>query len=167
MTVVSVLSVAQWGWDAGFIDTDLVTIVAICGAESGYNDHAHYVTSREDSRGLSQINVRAHPWGRSINLYNGAVNLKAAYRVYREAGHRFTPWSTYNNGHYRNFWDLAVMAVRQVRPGAPSPVVTGTRPPPSDIPDDYSTNIRNIAGVFRRHGGSFSGWAGFVYRIYN
>lgn len=164
---LSVSAVAQYAHAAGFVGTDLYTIVAICGAESGWNPRAHALTWREDSRGLAQINVRAHPWGRKIDLYDPRINLEAAWRVYREAGYRFTPWTTYINGHYRKYWNRAVAASQHVAPGPPAPATAHAPPYLSDVPDDYSQNIRNITGLFSRYASHLSGWAGFVYRIYN
>lgn len=160
-------AVAEYAHRAGFVGIDLYTIVAICGAESGWNPRARLHTSREDSRGLAQINVYAHPWGRSINLYDPQTNLSAAWRVYREAGFRFTPWTTYVNGHYRNYWNRAVAASQGVSPGAPAPPTAHAPPYLSNIPDDYSANIRNITELFRYYAGKLSGWAARIYRIYH
>jgi len=46
--------------------------------ESGLNPKAHALTSREDSRGLFQINVNAHPQFKNNSLYNPTVNAKIA-----------------------------------------------------------------------------------------
>lgn len=117
--------VARWASNAGFRDTDqndwLVIAVAIAAAGSGWNTAAHYVTSREDSRGLWQINVRAHPWGRNIDLYNGAINAQAAWRVYQEAGASFRPWSEYLHGTYRQYLPAAYAAVGKIAPDLPPP----------------------------------------------
>jgi Lysozyme like domain len=101
---------AIWAQRAGFSGYQLIDIVAIGGAESGWRTNAHALTSREDSRGVWQINVWAHPWGTSINLYDGQTNAEAAMRVYREAGYSFGPWSTYNDKAYLNYWQEAQFA---------------------------------------------------------
>jgi hypothetical protein len=63
-------------------------------AESSQNANAHALTSREDSRGLWQINVRAHPEYRNANLYDPAVNAQAARAVLRKQG--WGAWSVYS-----------------------------------------------------------------------
>lgn len=107
--------VARAAQRAGFHNTpreDILTIaVAIAAAESGWNPAAHYVTAREDSRGLWQINVKAHPWGLSTDLFDPQINAAAAFRVYSEAGNKFTPWSAYIYGRYLQYLDEAGKAV--------------------------------------------------------
>lgn len=48
--------------------------------ESGGDPYARAVTPREDSRGLFQINVVAHPQYATTNLYDPAVNAEIAAR---------------------------------------------------------------------------------------
>lgn len=165
MAIVPINRVAAYARSAGFTGGSLITIIAICGAESGYNDHARALTLFEDSRGLAQINVYAHPWGKFINLYNGATNLGAAYRVYREAGYSFRPWSTYIHGTYRAFWSASVAAA-QTAPNPqlpPPPVLYGTAP--QDVPDDYSSSVRGMDDRMRLSAGRLDGWAKYVYAI--
>lgn len=80
----------------------LVLAVAIALAESGGNPLAHANTSREDSRGLWQINVRAHPTWANRNLYDPATNAQAMAEI-SSGGTNWQPWSTYTNGRYRQF----------------------------------------------------------------
>jgi hypothetical protein len=112
MGVIPGSLVAHDAYKAGWRGWRLITIVAISRAESGWNTTARNHTSREDSRGLTQINVYAHPWGASINLYNGEVNMRAALRVYNEAGGSFTPWSVYLHCTYARYVADAIKAVR-------------------------------------------------------
>lgn len=79
---------------AGFSPAQAVTATAIALAESGGRPTAHADTSIEDSRGLWQINVRAHPQFAGWNLYDPATNARAAYQV-SNGGQNFVPWSTY------------------------------------------------------------------------
>jgi hypothetical protein len=74
------------------------TMEAIALAESRGNPQAHAVTSREDSRGLWQINVRAHPELAGWNLYSPQTNARAAVHVHRKQG--LGAWSTYTSGAY-------------------------------------------------------------------
>ena len=80
----------------------LVLAVSIALAESGGNPLAHALTSREDSRGLWQINVRAHPTRADDNLYDPRVNAQAMAEI-SSGGTNWRPWSTYTNGRWRQF----------------------------------------------------------------
>lgn len=112
MAVIPGSRVALYAHNAGFSGWRLIVAVAIAKGESAWNTRAHALTSREDSRGLWQINVNAHPWGKSINLYDGQTNAHAARRVWREAGGSFHPWSVYIHCTYGRYVDDAIQAVR-------------------------------------------------------
>jgi len=91
-------------YDAGFRGAALEWAVAVALAESGGNSNAYNPETAagtrpgSGSRGLWQIYGQAHPEFNSDRLYDPLENAKAAYKVYSEAGGRFSPWSTYNNG---------------------------------------------------------------------
>lgn len=68
-------------------------MTAIALAESGGNTDAHALTSREDSRGLWQINARAHPEFAGQNLYDARTNARAAKVVYDKQG--LGAWSVF------------------------------------------------------------------------
>lgn len=46
--------------------------------ESGGNPNSQALTSKEDSRGLFQINIKAHPQWKGVNLYDPVENAKIA-----------------------------------------------------------------------------------------
>lgn len=74
---------------------------AIALAESGGNSDARNNNPPvEDSRGLWQINVLAHPWAAAQNMYNPSTNAAAAVRVYQGRSSTFNAWSTYTSGAY-------------------------------------------------------------------
>lgn len=114
----------------GLAGSTLVTAVAIAGAESQYKDGAHCLDCvpgvKEDSRGLWQINVDAHPQFASADLYNASVNAAAMMVVSNEGTH-WTPWSTYTNGAYLAYWPVAAAAVAALEGGGPiaAPSVQG------------------------------------------
>lgn len=61
--------------------------------ESGGNPSAHTVTSKEDSRGLFQVNIKAHPDANSGQLFNADYNanywipqLKSSYEAGKSKG---------------------------------------------------------------------------------
>lgn len=96
--------IAQVAYNAGFRGADLVKAVAIAIAESGGNTQAYNpelsagTKSGSGSRGLWQIYGTAHPQYNNSTMFDAQANANAAYQVYREAGNRFTPWSTWNLG---------------------------------------------------------------------
>lgn len=96
--------IAQLAYNAGFRGKDLRWAVAIALAESSgdpraYNPELSAGTKKgSGSRGLWQIYGTAHPEYNTDAIYDPQLNANAAYKVYREVGGRFTPWSTYNNG---------------------------------------------------------------------
>jgi hypothetical protein len=58
--------VPEWVW------------VPIMMSESGGDPNARTSTSKEDSRGLFQINLKAHPQWKNVNLYDPIENAKLA-----------------------------------------------------------------------------------------
>lgn len=114
-------TLAQIAAGAGFSGSALPIAVAIALAESGGNPNAHCLNClgvREDSRGLWQINVNAHPEYAGANLYDPSTNGAAAYAV-SSGGSNFRPWSTYKSGAYRSF--LQSVSVAPVSPAPVSP----------------------------------------------
>lgn len=100
---------------AGFSGADLAMAIAVALAESGGNPNARNLSSREDSRGLWQINVRAHTEFASSNLYDPATNARAARTVLRKQG--WGAWSVYTNGKAMLFLPGATAVAAQNRTG--------------------------------------------------
>jgi Lysozyme like domain len=115
MQNISAQSIAAYASNAGFTGDDLVTAVAIAFAESSGNPDAHGDLSLpgSGSYGLWQIYSQAHPeYGPDFTqLFDPQTNASAAFQVYLDAGNSFKPWSTYNNGSYRNYLSKAQEAV--------------------------------------------------------
>jgi hypothetical protein len=109
---LSIREIATHAAAAGFRGADLRMAVAVAYAESGGNPAAHALTSREDSRGLWQINVRAHPEFRNVNLYDPATNARAAKTVLGKQGWR--AWSVYTNGRALLFLPSVTAAIGQM-----------------------------------------------------
>ncbi|MFN8075916.1 MAG: transglycosylase SLT domain-containing protein [Kineosporiaceae bacterium] len=83
--------------EAGFDPHSATTMTAIAMAESRGNSDAH-ATHGEDSRGLWQVNARAHPeLARRFDLWDPADNARAAFEVSR-GGHDVSPWTTTHGG---------------------------------------------------------------------
>jgi hypothetical protein len=111
---LSARQIATHAAAAGFRGADLQTSVAVALAESGGNPSARNLSSREDSRGLWQINVRAHP-ELAANLYDPATNARAARAVLRKQGWR--AWSVFTNGKFLLYMPTAGAAVKSMPGG--------------------------------------------------
>src|SRR5688572_13928431 len=82
---------------AGFSHDEATTFTAIALAESGGNSRAHNPVG-EDSKGLFQINARAHPGlDRKYDLFDPQQNARAAFEVSLE-GSTATPWTVTHGG---------------------------------------------------------------------
>lgn len=97
MPVLDVGMVETYALRAGWGARDAIVAAAVAMAESGGNTDAH-ATKGEDSRGLWQMNVQAHPELAGRNLYDPGVNAAAAYNLWKAKG--WGPWSAHNNGTY-------------------------------------------------------------------
>lgn len=60
------------------------------------------VTNGENSCGLWQINLRAHPGYSAPHIFDRIANGEAAVAI-SSGGRDWSPWSTYKNGAYRQF----------------------------------------------------------------
>lgn len=106
--------VARLAYNAGFRGEDLVTAVAVAFGESSLNAGAlnDNASTGDLSYGLMQINMlnslgpaRRNAWGLDDNdeLFDPAVNMRAAFSLYSNRGNKFTDWSVYkNNAHVRH-----------------------------------------------------------------
>jgi len=105
--ILSPAQIAQYAYKAGFRGDALNVAVAVALAESGGNTNAYNPEAAagtrpgSGSRGLWQIYGTAHPEYNNDSAFDPAINAQAAFKVYREAGNRFTPWSTFNQGMAR------------------------------------------------------------------
>jgi cell wall-associated NlpC family hydrolase len=82
--------------EAGFSPDRAATMTAIALAESRGNSSAHNPVG-EDSKGLWQINQRAHPGFASVNLFDPVQNARAAFKV-SQGGDDISPWTTTHKG---------------------------------------------------------------------
>lgn len=108
LTIIQLWNLAR---NAGFSGTDLVIAVAVSLAESGGDPgiigDIDVPVPGSASYGLWQINSYFHPeLGPDFTLLlDPTSNAAAAFSVYRAAGNRFTPWTTFKNGAYASFLD--------------------------------------------------------------
>ena len=78
--------------NAGFKGIDLNKAVMIAECESSFNPYAHN-QNFEDSRGLMQINLDAHPEYSNLDLFNPQINTLIAFELYARAGNSFKDWT--------------------------------------------------------------------------
>lgn len=90
---------------AGFTGKALDDAVKVAYCESNFDTQAHNVTPYEDSRGLMQINLMAHPYFQILDLFNPQINTEVANIIYRESGNNFNAWTCSNvlNGKNQTF----------------------------------------------------------------
>lgn len=124
-------SIAQHAANAGFTGADLITAVAVAYAESGgdpsrYNpETAAGTPTGMGSYGLWQIYRKAHPEFAGWDLYDPAVNARAAYAVWKQAGRSFRPWSTFQHGSQLKYIERAQAEARSVGAGLPLLLAVG------------------------------------------
>lgn len=105
--------IAQYAAQAGFTGVNLVTAVAVALAESGGDPGAVNRGTPghpENSQGLWQINLDAHPQYNGTNIMDPSSNAAAAFAV-SSGGNNFGPWSTFTNGSYKNYISQALAAI--------------------------------------------------------
>lgn len=90
--ILNSTQVKQYLYSAGFRGIALNYAVLIAECESGFNTNAHN-TKNEDSRGLMQINVNAHPELSNLNLFDPEINTIEAYKIYLQSGKNFNAWT--------------------------------------------------------------------------
>ncbi|EIV90639.1 peptidoglycan-binding protein [Frankia sp. QA3] len=123
---VTIASAAANAGLAGCRGIPLSTWVAVALAESGGNTFAH-ATVGEDSRGLWQVNMRAHAgWVGNRNLYDPATNAWAAKRICDSQG--ITAWSAYTRGMHNRFLGRGQAAAAAVSGGVSVRTVSYTAP---------------------------------------
>ena len=127
MPVYTAQQIYRFARMAGFSPDQSATMTAIALAESGGNSGAHNPHG-EDSRGLWQINSRAHPDLAGVDLYDPVENARAAFRISR-SGADVSPWTTTHGGgsaKYLAYRTDAEVAARAAGDGAGLGVWTGT-----------------------------------------
>lgn len=117
MATVSDSTIASAAQAAGFRGYDLFMAVAVALAESGGDASA---TNRNVNGsidyGLWQINSIHKAILASGQWSNPVDNAKMAYRVYSDAGKKFTPWVTFNRGSFLPFMQRAQTATGPLGP---------------------------------------------------
>ncbi|MCR3750483.1 transglycosylase SLT domain-containing protein [Lentzea californiensis] len=128
MSKLSPEQIAQHARAAGFEGQGLTIAIAVALAESSGNPRAHNDRPPDDSYGLWQINMlgamgpeRRRQYGLDSNrdLFDPRANAEVANALSKD-GKSWTPWSTYTNGAYRKYLDVARRAARGASAKPPS-----------------------------------------------
>ncbi|WP_051807649.1 NlpC/P60 family protein [Actinoplanes subtropicus] len=139
---------------AGFTPDESATMTAIALAESGGNSKSHNPVG-EDSRGLWQINGKAHPdFLTKYNLYDPLDNAKAAFEI-SHRGEDISPWTTTHGGlssRYVRFKEDAQAAAVAYGDGPGRGMWNGTRgygdhEPAHGLTDAPGTAVHDVAGT--------------------
>lgn len=86
---------------AGFPESEWETALKVAGAESGFNPRAvnNKNTNGTSDYGLFQINSIHKPTAQEKT--DPYANAKRAYKIWKDAGNKWTPWSAYNAGKHK------------------------------------------------------------------
>lgn len=118
--------VAKLAYDAGWRGKDAQTAVAIAFAESRGDYMQTNFAGRDYSYGLWQINMKdsmgpdrrkRYNLAANEDLFDPATNARVAFGIYKDAGNKFTDWSTYVDGKFTLYLNGAVFAVKQIEQG--------------------------------------------------
>lgn len=120
-TTLTDVQIAQAAVTAGVVGSmnAIATATAIAIAESGGDPQAHNpgsATDHEDSYGLWQINILAHPNYNKARLYDPNYNAQAMYTI-SNGGTNWNPWGTYTSGAYKQYMSRGNAAASQVFQG--------------------------------------------------
>jgi hypothetical protein len=111
---LSARQIAAYAKSVGLSGQALILAVAIALAESGGNPAAHNpgngTTDIEDSYGLWQINILAHPEYSASKLTDPHYNAQAMFTISR-GGSDWTSWGSYTSGRYLTYMGQAQQAV--------------------------------------------------------
>jgi cell wall-associated NlpC family hydrolase len=117
-----VVDTARAAASAGFTGADLVTAVAVAGAEPGYVPTATHVNADGSvDYGLWQINSSHASLLASGDWRNPVDNARMAYEVWLTApsgGRNWSPWTTYRTGAYQPYMPTGQQAVQQLGTGS-------------------------------------------------
>jgi len=106
---------------AGWSSTDLVVATAVSMAEStcnpsatGTNPPTEGCPDGSRDRGIFQINSCYHSEVSDACAYDLQCNVTEAYRIYREAGSTFQPWTAYKLRLFKSYLNESRRAVKRV-----------------------------------------------------
>lgn len=126
---------------AGFPADQIGIGVAIAKAESGGRTDALNTKNRNGSwdAGLMQVNS-IHGYSQR-QLFDPTFNASASLKIFRAAGSKWTPWSTYNNGAYRTHLAQGNIAAGGGGANVPPPSSSGSVASPVNL-------LPDVGGLF-------------------
>lgn len=105
--VLNAKDVAGFIVEAGFPASEVNTAVAVAMAESGLKtDATNNNTNGSTDYGLFQINSIHQSILSEGDKFDALDNSKMAYKIWKQAGGKWTPWVTYNTGAYKKHADI-------------------------------------------------------------
>lgn len=146
MTTLTYAQVAALMRKVGFPENDLVTMVAVCSAESGRRVEAKNPNS--SASGLLQILWSVHrQYDQRKLLSDAEYNLKAGLDIYKSQGKR--AWVAYTSGAYKKFENAARQGVAQAASvnGNPSVPTAGSSSGGGAPAITYGPNGPQITGA--------------------
>jgi hypothetical protein len=120
--------IVKYAYDAGYRGLELAAISAIALAESGGNTQAHNAGTPghpENSYGVLQINLAAHPQYTIAQVTDPAQAFKIAYSDF---GSQFSQWTTYTGGQSASYLVEVGTAIARMLGSASSPPSSGIEP---------------------------------------
>lgn len=154
MATLSSAQIKTYAQQAGFQGDVVDTMVAIAYAESGGDPRSHNSTPPDDSYGLWQINMigslgpaRRKEFGIKDNteLFDPAVNAKAAYKVYKSSG--LKAWTTYTSGKYKQFLNGASDTTGHENDDPQQGLLAGITSSINAFGTNVFNGIENVAGI--------------------
>jgi lysozyme-like protein len=151
-------SVAALAYQAGFRDDDISMAVAIAKAESKWNRLAVNDKNRDGSTdyGLMQINSIHASLLSTGDWRNPLSNMQMAFQIFTEAGSKWTPWSTFNNGTYEPYLNPVegCATTTVVDPGSGAQGSDGLRPRAENVKaialKDWPDVVSSVGGYSYR-----------------
>lgn len=146
----------EYAQQAGFPADQAPTAAAVALAESSGNASAtHANGNRSTDYGLWQINSVHRDLLAGKNWADPAVNAQMAFRVWSDAGRKWSPWSTYKSGAYRKYLTGGAPAAGSAGVGGSlgsgsATISGGISDPFSGVTaalDGIGTSFQSVAGV--------------------
>ena len=164
MPVIAGHYVVAYANSAGFVNDDLYTATAIAMAETGWNTDYHFTGPETDQRGLWAINAWGNNQFNRAQLFDPTYNAWAARQLFLKAGNGWTPWQSYIDQTYVDYFPDVDKAMADYQGYGGDPGST-TAPPVSGTPPPILSGLYPNFGAFdpapylRRVGDTFHDWA--------
>lgn len=166
---------ADWLKQAGWPSNLIPTMVAIGGAESGWNVSAVSPENDNGTKDFGWLQVNSVHGADEARLTSDPVyTARVAYQIYKEQG--LGAWSTYNNGAYKSFMGETPNAQPgRVRPGGDPGGEDGGSGPDTELVAfwDHLPSLPNPIDLFKGAGKAinstqdFMKWIAWIFHPLN